>query len=192
MSENLVSESKSWGLSWEKYFYYFMGLRKGELKKDIAIMKEQYPDDDADQLARRVVNAQVPLSVLGGAVLHVPMLIPGVSPVLKFLGIATGTSVMVILNMTMLLQIALVYGHNIDDRARLKEMLAIITASGVAGSSSLLPVFSTLSLNYRVLAGATTVTTVSQLIGEAAIRYYRGAVVEDSNLAPAMSGEVSG
>ena len=194
MSNNLASESKSWGLSWEKYFYYFMGLRKGELKKDIAVMKEQYPDDDADQLARRVVNAQVPLSVVGGTVLHAPFLIPGISPFLKFLGIATGTSVMVILNMTMLLQIALVYGHNIDDRARLKEMWAIIAASGLAGGSSLLPIFSTLTPNYRAVAGATTVTMVSQLIGEAAIRYYRGAEVQQSKMAmaPAMSGDVSG
>jgi hypothetical protein len=191
MSNNLVSGSKSWGLSWEKYFYYFMGLRKGELKKDMAIMKEQYPDDDADQLARRVVNAQVPLSVLGGAVLHVPFLVPGISPVLKFLGIATGTSVMVILNMTMLLQIALVYGYNIDDRARLKEMGAIIAASGLAGGSTLLPIFNTLSPNYRALAGATTVTTVSQLIGEAAIRYYRSAAVEDTHAAPVQAGKVS-
>ena len=189
MSNDLASESKSWGLSWEKYFYYFMGLRKGELKKDIGILKEQYPDDDAEQLARRVVNAQVPLSVFGGAVLHAPLLFPGISPALKFLGIATGTSVMVILNMTMLLQIALVYGHNIDDRARLKEMWLIIAASGVAGGSSLLPIFGTLSPNFKAVAGATTVTAVSQLIGEAAIRYYRGAQVEESNMAmaPVMS-----
>ena len=76
MSNKLTSESKSWGLSWEKFFYYFMGLRKGELKKDMAVMKEQYPNDDADRLARRIVNHQVPLSVLGGTLLHAPLLIP--------------------------------------------------------------------------------------------------------------------
>ena len=173
MSKYYLPSTNPWGLSYERYFYYFMGLRKGELTKDMAMLREQYPDDDTHQLARRVVKAQAPLSLLGGAVLHVPLLIPSVSPVLKFLGIATGTAVMVILNMTMLLSIALLYGHDIYDRARLKEMFVIVLASGVAGGSSLLPYVNTLKLNQRALIGGASVMTVSQLIGEAAIRYYR-------------------
>ena len=184
MSNNLVSGSNPWGLSWEKFFYYFMGLRKGELRKDMAVMKAQYPNDDAHQLARRVVNAQVPLSLAGGTLLQTPLFIPGISPFLKYLGIATGASVMVILNMTMLLQIALVYGHDIDDRARLKEMFAIVAASGLAGGTSVLPQLGALSPSFRALVGGTTVATVSQLIGEAAIRYYRGKAVEGAQAAP--------
>lgn len=176
MIKGLVSGSKSWGLSWEKFFYYFMGLRKGELKKDIATMRAQYPNDDADQLARRVVNSQVPLSLAGGTLLQVPWLLPGASPALKFLGVSTGAALMVILNMTMLLQVALVYGCNIDDRARIKEMFAIVLASGLAGSTSALPQLSILRPGYRALVGGTAVATVSQLIGEAAIRYYGGKV----------------
>ena len=174
MEKNRTSEPRSWGLAWEKFFYYFMGLRKGELKKDIAVMKEQYPEDDADQLARRIVSQQTPLYLLGGTLLHAPLLLPTLSPYLRFIGIATGTSVMVILNMTMLLQIALVYGHNIDDRARLKEIFTIVAASGLAGGSSMLPGINTLRLDHRALVGGVTVATVSQLIGETAIRYYRG------------------
>ena len=181
MSKNLVSGSNRWGLAWEKFFYYFMGLRKGELLKDIAMMREQYPDDDAHQLARRVVNAQVPLSLAGGTLLQIPWLIPGISPVVKFLGISMGASVMVILNMTMLLQIAHIYGHDIYDRARLKEMFAIIAASGLAGGSSVLPHLSTLQPGYRALVGGTAVTTISQLIGEAAIRYYRRRVADSAD-----------
>ncbi|MDJ0808335.1 MAG: hypothetical protein QNJ78_16075 [Gammaproteobacteria bacterium] len=175
MSKQLVSESNPWGLSWEKFFYYFMGLRKGELRKDIDTLRNQYPDDDSDQLARRVVNAQVPLSLAGGIILQIPWLLPGVGPALKLLGVSMGASVMVILNMTMLLQIALIYGQDIDDRARLKEMLAIIAASGLAGGASALPHLSALHPGYKALVGGTAVTTVSQLLGEAAIRYYRSA-----------------
>ena len=188
MNNNLVSDSTSWGLSWEKFFYYFMGLRKGELKKDMAVMKQQYPDDDADELARRIVKSQVPLSLAGGVLLHTPLLVPGLSPALRLLGIATGASVMVILNMTMILQVALVYGHNIDDRARLKEMWAIVVASGLAGGTSLLPNLSTMHPNLRALVGGTAVTSVSQLIGEAAIRYYRPAPAEKPRGTPARSG----
>jgi hypothetical protein len=164
-----------WGLSWEKFFYYFMGLRKGELRKDIETVRKQYPDDDADQLARRVVNAQVPLSLTGGVLLQIPWLLPGVSPALKLLGISMGASVMVILNMTMLLQIALIYGHDIDDRARLMEMFTIVAASGLAGGTSALPHLSGLQPGYKAFAGSAAVATVSQALGEAAIRYYRRA-----------------
>lgn len=188
MSKNLVSGSDPWGLAWEKFFYYFLGLRKGELRKDIETLRKQHPNDDADQLARRIVNAQVPLSLTGGLVLQIPWLLPGVSPVVKLLGISMGASVMVILNMTMLLQIALVYGHDIDDRARLKEMFTIMAASGLAGATSAFPHLSALKPGYRALAGGAAVTTVSQLLGEAAIRYYRRTAEESPVAAIAQSG----
>lgn len=185
MSKNLESGANPWGLSWEKFFYYFMGLRKGELRKDIEIMRKQYPNDDTERLARRVVNAQVPLSLTGGALLQIPWLLPKSSPVLKLLGISTAASVMVILNMTMLLQIALVYGHDIDDRARLKEMFLIVAASGLAGGASALPHISGLKPGYKALAGGAAVATVSQLLGEAAIRYYRRAAEQSLKAATA-------
>ena len=46
---------------------------------------------------------------------------------------------MVRLNMTLFLQIALLFGHDIDDRARLKELAAIIAATGLATYTSQLP-----------------------------------------------------
>lgn len=167
----------------------FLGLRKRELRKDIETLRKQYPNDNADQLARRIVNAQVPLSLTGGLVLHIPWLLPKVSPALKLLGISMGASVMVILNMTMLLQIALVYGHDIDDRARLKEMFTIMAASGLAGATSALPHLSALQPGYRALLGGAAVTTVSQLLGEAAIRYYRRAAEESPVAETTQSGE---
>ena len=175
MSKDLVSESNPWGLSWEKFFYYFMGLRKGELRKDIDTMRKHHPNDDPDQLARRVVDAQIPLSVAGGVLLQIPWLLPRTSPTLKFLGISTGAAVMVILNMTMLLQIALIYGFDIDDRARLKELLAIVVMSGLAGGTSELPHLSASHPQLKAFAGSAAVLTASQVLGRAAIRYYRRA-----------------
>ena len=124
--------------------------------------------------------------------MQIPWLLPGISPVLKFLGVSMGASVMVVLNMTMLLQIALIFGHDIDDRARLKEMFAIIAASGLAGSTSALPHLSALKPGYRALVGGTAVATVSQLIGEAAIRYYRGKAADASDTAAVRSGGAPG
>ena len=47
------------------------------------MMKERYPDDDPKQLSRRFVAGQAPLSLLGGALMHMPMLVPALGPALK-------------------------------------------------------------------------------------------------------------
>jgi hypothetical protein len=172
MTTTSLSGVAPWGLSTEKFFYFFMGLRKGEIRKQVQMMRDRFPNDSPRQLAARFVAAQLPLSMLGGTLLHVPALIPALGPALKLAGIAAGSSVMIRLNMTLLLQIALLYGHDIDDQARLKEMAAIVAASGLAAGTSLLPYVFNLRPGYRALVGGATVMTVSQLIGEAAIRFY--------------------
>jgi hypothetical protein len=163
-----------WGLSTEKFFYFFMGLRKGEIRKQVQMMQARYPDEGPGQLARRFVAAQTPLSFLGGALTHLPMLVPALGPPLKLFGIAMGSSVMIRLNMTLLLQIAMLYGHDIDDRARLKEMAVIVAASGLASGTSLLPYVFNLEPRARAALGGASVMTISQLLGMAAIRYYSG------------------
>ncbi len=172
MATYSLTATTHWGLSTEKFFYFFMGLRKSEIRKQVQMMKEQYPDDDPTQLARRFVSGQAPLSLLGGALMHLPMLVPALGPPLKLVGIAMGSSVMIRLNMTLLLQIALLFGHDIDDRARLKEMAVIIAASGLASGTSLLPHVFNLEPRTKAIVGGTSVIAVSQLIGETAIRYY--------------------
>jgi len=173
MTKKAVSATAPWGLSTEEFFYFFMGVRKGEIRKEVKMMRERFPEDSPRQLARGFVAAQRPLSVLGGALLHVPLVVPGLGPMLKLAGIATGSTVMIRLNVTLLLQIALLYGHDIDDRARIKEMFTIIAASVLTSSSSLLSQLVPLwDPRYRAVLGGVSVLAANQLIGEAAIRYY--------------------
>ena len=172
MTTDALTTPAPWGLSTEKFFYYYMGLRKSEVRRHVQTMRDRFPDDSPPQLARRIVSTQLPLSLLGGALLHVPMLFPTIGPALKALGIATGTAAMIQLNMSMLLEIALLYGHDIDDRARVKDIAAIIAATGLASGTSLLPYVFNLAPRQRALVGGASVITVSHLIGEAAIRYY--------------------
>ena len=180
MSQEIAAASKQWGLATEKYFYFFMGLRKGEIRKQVAMMKSRYPDDSPHELARRFVSSQAPLSLLSGALFHAPMFVPTIGPAIKLLGIAVGSSLMVRLNMTLVLQIALIYGHDIDSRARLKELAAIIAATGLASYTSQLPQLAGYSLHHKGIVGGAAVMTASQLIGETAIQYYgRGATAED-------------
>ena len=190
MSKEIAAAPELWGLATEKYFYFFMGLRKGEIRKQVAMMKSRYPDDSPRQLARRFVASQAPLSLLSGALFHAPMFIPTIGPAVKLLGIAAGSSLMVRLNMTLILQIALLLGHDIESRARLKELAAIIAATGLASYTSQLPQLAGYSLHHKGIIGGAAVMTASQLIGETAIRYYsRGETAEDDSAqeAPAVA-----
>ena len=180
MKQDIAVAPKQWGLATEKYFYFFMGLRKGEIRKQVAMMKSRYPDDSPHELSKRFVASQTPLSLLSGALFHAPMFVPTIGPAIKLLGIAAGSSLLMRLNMTLVLQIALIFGHDIDSSARLKELAAIIAASGLAMYTSQLPQLADFSLQQKGIIGGAAVMTTSQLIGETAIRYYsRAGTAED-------------
>jgi len=164
---------KKFSLATEKFFYYCMGLRKGVISQEVAIMQAQYPNDTPERLARRFIAAQIPLSMVSSALVHIPAVIPVAGPAFRFLGLASGTTLMMVLNMTLAMQIALIFGYDLDDRARIKELLAVITATGLAsGSTSVVPQLSSLRPGLRAVAGSATIMTASQLIGEIALKYF--------------------
>jgi hypothetical protein len=188
MSNHIANAHKKWGIASEKFFYYFMGLRKGDLSKQAALMRSRYPDDSTERLARRFIAAQVPLSLLGSALIHIPTALPAIGPAFRFLGLASGTTVTMILNMTLLLQIALLYGHDIDDRARLRELLAVIAATGISSSSTfVLPQLANLAPGIRAIAGGAATITTGQLVGEIAIKYFSSKPLADPEIQPAVS-----
>ncbi|MCB1858472.1 MAG: hypothetical protein KDI63_09380 [Gammaproteobacteria bacterium] len=173
MNHTTVDVSRHWNLATEKFFYYFLGLRKADLRRQVEMMQSRYPDDSPERLARRFIAAQTPLSLVGSALIHAPIAIPAAGPLLRLLGVASGTTVMMVLNMSLVLQIALAFGFDIDDRARLRELWAVVFTTGLAsGSTVLLPQFAALNSAPRAVAGGTTVVAASRLIGEAAIHYF--------------------
>jgi hypothetical protein len=88
---------------------------------------------------------------------------------------AGGTAVMMRINMSLILEIALLFGHDIDEHARVKEMAAVIALTGLSSGTSMIPEILAMKPYYKFAIGGFTVATVSQLlIGEAAIRYYGG------------------
>jgi hypothetical protein len=186
--KNSLVPTRSWqGHAADKFFYFFMGLRKGEIQRRVTRLMAEFPDETPEMLARRLIRAQIPLSLLGGAVLHLPLFVPGVGPVLKMLGMAGGATVIMQMHLYLILEIALLFGHDIDDRDRLKEMAAVVAASGLASGSTFISEALALKPYLAVLGGGLAVTAVSQLIGEAAIRYYG-----DSANAPALAATDSG
>jgi hypothetical protein len=173
-------------LTADKFLYFFMGLRKGEIRRRIAALKASYPDEGPDKLARRLINAQSTLSLAGGALLHIPVFMPGVGPALKLIGVAGAAAVLMRMHMALILEIGLLFGHDIDRPERLREIAAIIVASGLVAGTPFLTRALNLKAYSALITGGLTVSTASQLIGLAALRYYRSrAVAEDAFPTPA-------
>lgn len=156
----------------DKFLYFFLGLRKGEIRRRVSTLRTRHPEESPEQLARRIIAAQAPLSVFGGMLLQVPMFVPTIGPALKVLGVAGATTVMMRMHMALILEIAILYGHDIDDVARLREMAAVVAATGLASSTPWLCRGLGLQSHTAIMTGGMTVSGISQLVGEAAIRYY--------------------
>ena len=73
----------------------------------------------------------------------------------------------------MILEIALVYGRDIDDSARVPEMSAVVAATGLGAAAPPLLV-QALEINplYALPLGALSTTAVTQLIGHSAIHFF--------------------
>lgn len=171
----------------EKFLFYFLGLRKSELRRTVATLKERHPDEGPEQLARRLIVAQAPLSFIGGVLLDLPLLLPGVGNALRLVGVAGGTAIMMQMHIGLILEIALLFGRDIDDHARVKEMLAVLALSGLASGSPFL--VRKMKPWYALLSTGATVSTVGGFIGETAIRYYgRGQTASGTQPVPSAVG----
>jgi hypothetical protein len=156
----------------DQFFYFFLRLRKDRIRKVVDALNARYPDESLEQRARRLISAQTPLSFLGGTLMHLPSLIPGLGYAFEFLGVVGGTSVLSRMHLYLILEIALLYGKNIDDEARVPEMLSVVAATGLAAGVSLLSG----ALDFHALlplpVGGVTAAAAAGLIGEQAIRLY--------------------
>ena len=159
----------------EEFFYFFLRLRKARVCKVVEAIQTRFPEETPEQLARRLISAQSQLSFLGGALMHLPMFIPGLGQTLTLLGAVGGGSVLTRMHLYLILEIALLYGKDIDDQARVPEMAAVVAATGLAvGAPFLMDALDINPLLSLPTAGLTAFA-VSRLIGEEAIRLYRDA-----------------
>ncbi|MGO9119991.1 MAG: hypothetical protein ACLQPD_20555 [Desulfomonilaceae bacterium] len=160
----------------DEFFYFFLRVRKERVRKVVQRLKTQHPDESPEQLARRLISSRSTLSFLGGGILHLPMLLPGIGQAWKLVGFVGGTSVLSRMHLYLILEIALLFGKDIDDQARVSEMIAVVTAVGVAASMPFLLRFLELNPLYAIPSAALSAVTVTQLVGESAIRHYKEAV----------------
>jgi hypothetical protein len=169
----LVPRNKPQGIASDQFFYFFLRLRKGECRRVVQRVQSLYPGESPEQHARRLINAQCSLSLLGGAILHIPQLFPGVGALWKVAGLVGGGSMLTRLNLYLILEIALLFGEDIDDQARVPEMMAVVAASGLSFATPLVAT----ALEWHPAAAlplsGLTATAASKLIGESALAFYK-------------------
>lgn len=173
MNETSEQDNRPQGLATEEFFYFFLRVRKGEIRRAIETVLRRYPEDGPEQLARRLINAKTGLSVLGGTLLYAPLLLPAAGQAIKLLGLVGATSVLTRMHLYLILEIAHLFGRDIDDSARVPEMAAVVAASGLGAAAPLLVQRLGLQPLYAIPAGALSMAAVTQLVGNAAILYYR-------------------
>ena len=173
MSEQEISSKELQSQFTDDFFYFFLRVRKERIRKVVQRVKAQYPDESPEQLARRIVSSRSTLSFLGGTLLHLPMLLPGIGQAWKLLGFVGGASVLSRMHLYLILEIALLFGKDIDDQSRVPEMTAVVAATGIAAGTPFLVSLLEFNPIYALPAAALSSVTVTQLIGESAIRLYR-------------------
>jgi hypothetical protein len=166
------SSGQSQSLAVDEFLYFFVQIRKHRIRTVVQGLQQRFPDETPAQLARRLIASHAELSFLGGSLLHVPMLLPGIGHVLKLLGFVTGAAALTRMHLYLILEIALLYGRDIDDAARVPEMMAVVAATGLAVSAPLLSEVLSVTPLIAIPAAGLTATALTQMIGNAAIELY--------------------
>jgi hypothetical protein len=154
----------------DQFFYFFLRLRKERIRKVVQAVNAGYPKESAEQKAQRLIEAQTPLSFLGGALMHLPRLVPGLGQAFEFLGFVGGASALTRMHLYLILEIALLYGKDIDDEARVPEMVSVVASTGLAAGLSLFAGAANALLPIPV--GGITASVAAGMIGKEAIRLY--------------------
>ena len=168
-----LPRKKTQGMVTDEFLYFFLRLRKGEVRRVVQRVKALYPDDSPEQLARHLINTQSVLSFVGGSILHLPQLVPMAGNVWKLAGFAGGASIMTRMHLYLILEIALLYGHDIEDKARIPELIGVIAASGASAATPYLVGQLKWHPLAAIPASGVTASLVTQIIGAEAIRIYQ-------------------
>lgn len=157
----------------DEVLFFFMRIQKCHCRHMVGRLKRKHPSDTAIKLANRIVNAQVMLSFTASVLSNVPSVISSGNKPLRIIGIAGGSVILSRMHISLILKIALLFGKDIDDNARVPEIIAVIAATIpallVTGSGRYQS--NTSSIVSFATAGAMGAAT-AYIIGKAAISYY--------------------
>jgi hypothetical protein len=174
------------GLATDQFFYFFLRLRKSEIRRTVQALRARYPGETPEQLSRRLIDSHHRLALLGGAFSYLPFVVPWLGQALKLAGLVGTTSMLTRMHLYLILEIALVHGRDIDDEARVPEMAAVVGATGLAAGTPLLLD----ALEWTPLVGLPvamlSASAVTRLIGDTALRLYSGQLAIGQAAAPVL------
>lgn len=173
MNEITTTTQNPQSLAMEEFLYFFLRMRKNEVKRTVKVLKERYPEESPAEIARRLINAKTSLSIIGGSLLSLPGLMPGWGQALKLAGVVGASSMLTRMHLYLLLEIGLAYGVDPDDTGRVPEMAAIVASTGLSAAATPMMV-SKLGLDsiYSIPVGALSMATFTRLVGLTAMSYY--------------------
>jgi hypothetical protein len=160
-------------LAVDEFFYFFLRLRKSEVRRTVQALQSGYPDEPPEDLAKRLIQSKIRLSLLGGALINLPVVFPGAGLALGMIGAVGATSMLTRMHLYLILEIALLFGRDIDDQARVREMIAVIAATGLSVAMPMTMRAVGFSPLVTLPAGALSATLTTRIIGKTAIRYYQ-------------------
>jgi hypothetical protein len=127
MSSGMES-NKTQSLMIDDFFYFFLQLRK-HYSYFVERARKLHPEMAREQLAQQLIDSSANLSLLAGSLLSVPLLLPGVHVFLRYLGLVAGSTVITRMHLYLILEIAYLFDKDIDDPARVLEMIAVVAAT---------------------------------------------------------------
>src|SRR5262245_729961 len=98
----------------DDFLYFFLRLRKARIRQVVERVRRMYPNETPEQHARRLIRSTAKLSLGARTVFHLPVLIPGAGMVYEGLGFVAGAGALVRMNLYLVLEIALLFGQDID------------------------------------------------------------------------------
>lgn len=174
MNESIAKDRKLQSLATDEFFYFFLRMRKGEVRRIVGLLRSRYPDEGPEQLSKRLIASKWKLALLGGTLANLPGLVPSVGASLKLAGVVGATSMLTRMNLYLINEIALAFDEDIDDRARISDMMAVVGASAVSTvAPGYLRQWLGLSPWAFLPAGALSSAATTQIIGRAAIAHFR-------------------
>lgn len=174
MNDSIAKDRKLHSLTTDEFFYFFLRMRKGEVRRIVGLLRSRYPDEGPEQLSKRLIASKWKLALLGGTLANLPGLMPSVGASLKLAGVVGATSMLTRMNLYLINEIALAFDEDIDDRARISDMMAVVGASAVSAvAPGYLRQWLGLSPWALLPAGALSSAATTQMIGRAAIAHFR-------------------
>ncbi len=174
MNEPNGAESRLQSLATDEFFYFFLRLRKGEVRRIVDLLQRRYPSEGPEQLSARLIASKARLALLGGTLVSLPGLWPGIGNGLQLAGIVGATSMLTRMNLYLINEIALAFGEDIDDAARVGDMIAVAGATAIATAApSVLGRSLDLDPWLQLSTGALSSAAMTELVGQLAIEHFK-------------------